>query len=68
MSIVLTERINKGADVTKLTVTFKTPTGHLITEEIDTTPHANGFVPDYRLRAMALNWAIVNVEVKGTDQ
>lgn len=45
----------------KVDVTFKTKTGHEFTETIDLTPHANGFVPDYRLRAMAMNWVIAKV-------
>lgn len=46
----------------KYEVTFKTRTGHLVKEVIDTTPHANGFVPDYKLRASALNWTVVEVK------
>ena len=45
-----------------LKVTFKTQTGHLVTEYIDQTPQANGFVADYNLRALALNWIVVSVE------
>ena len=33
-----------------------------IVEYFDLTPHANGFVPDYKLRAMALNWRVIKVE------
>lgn len=46
----------------KLKVTFKTRTGHELVEFYDLTPHSNGFVPDYKLRAMALNWIILKVE------
>lgn len=45
----------------KLEVTFQTKTGHEVKEVFDLTPHANGFVPDYNLRAMALNWTVINV-------
>jgi hypothetical protein len=33
-----------------------------IVETFDTTPHSNGFVPDYKLRAMALGWIVLKVE------
>lgn len=46
----------------KLIVTFKTKTGHLVKEMFDLIPHANGFVPDYKIRALALGWEIVKVE------
>ena len=45
----------------KLKVTFTSETGHEIVEMFDMTPHANGFIPDYKLRASALNWTIKNV-------
>lgn len=46
----------------KIKVTFTSETGHEIVEMFDTTPHANGFVPDYKLRASALNWTVKSVE------
>lgn len=52
----------------KLRVTFKTPVSKYINksfeivETYDMTPQSNGFVPDYKLRASALNLTIVKVE------
>ena len=46
----------------KLLVTFKTQTGHEITEYFDLTPHSSGFVPCYKLRSLALGWLVINVE------
>ena len=54
-------RIRKGDTTMKLKVTFTSETGHEIVEMFDMTPHANGFIPDYKLRASALNWTIKNV-------
>jgi hypothetical protein len=45
----------------KIKVTFLTKTGHEVVETFDLTPHANGFVPDYKLRAMALGWQVIKV-------
>lgn len=36
--------------------------GQKIVETFDLTPHSNGFVPDYELRALALDWRVVKVE------
>ena len=46
----------------KIKVTFTSKTGHEIVEMFDVTPHANGFVPDYKLRASALNWTVKDVQ------
>jgi hypothetical protein len=52
---------NNGAE--KMTkVTFITKTGHEVVETYSDVPHANGFVPDHRLRAMALGWSVKSVE------
>lgn len=45
-----------------LTVTFITKTGHKVVEKFSTKPHSNGFVPDYKLRAQALNWVVIDVQ------
>ena len=36
--------------------------GNEIVEEYSDAPHANGFVPDYNLRASAMGWSVVKVE------
>ena len=52
----------------KLKVTFKTPVSkylkksYEIVETYDLAPQSNGFVPDYKLRASAMNWQVVKVE------
>ena len=33
-----------------------------IVETFDDTPHSNGFVSDYKLRALAFGWRILSVE------
>lgn len=46
----------------KIKVTYTTPINTQIVEIYDLTPHKNGFVPDYKLRALALNWTVIKVE------
>ena len=46
----------------KKQVTFRTRTGHEIVETFNMEPHSNGFVPDIKLRALALGWSIVKIE------
>ncbi len=55
---------NREAQMTrKLKVTFVTKDGRFENVEyFDLTPHANGFVPCYKLRAQALNWLVKSVE------
>lgn len=71
---ILNYMVNEGnkkgtdmaADTKKLRVTFITKDGkYENVETFDLTPHANGFVPDYQLRAKALNWLVKNVEEVG---
>jgi hypothetical protein len=57
-----TQSTTEKGDNMKIKVTFTSKLGHEIVEMYDTTPHANGFVPDYKLRASALNWTIKSVE------
>lgn len=51
----------------KIQVTFVTPVSKYvpksfeIVEIYDLIPHANGFVPDYQLRASALGWIVKEV-------
>jgi hypothetical protein len=45
---------------TKIRVTFKTKTGHEVIEVMDKN---NGSTMDYKLRAMALGWEVLKVEV-----
>lgn len=42
-------------------VTYRSKTGKIIVEE-SSVAHTNGFVPDYKLRAMALGWTLISVE------
>lgn len=50
----------------KIKVTYKpnnkTSGTKEIVEIIDLTPHGNGFVPDYKVRALAMNWTVIKVE------
>ena len=48
----------------RLKVVFITKCGvYENTEIFDLTPHSNGFVPCYKLRARAMNWLIKSVKV-----